>query len=73
MTTDPVSRNGGIVSTLGNLGQSIVATLPPAFLILVLLNLGFLGLVFHFLDDVSGQRTILLQEVLHGCIAEMRK
>lgn len=65
---DPPQSNGGLVGAATRLGQSLITALPPAFLLLVLINAGFIGVVLWFLDDQLDQRTQLVGKLLDHCM-----
>jgi len=52
------------IDLLGKLGGS----LPPVFLMLLLINMLFLGLVLWFIDDQIQQRTELVEKVIEHCL-----
>jgi hypothetical protein len=65
----PLENGGGLVGAGLKLSNTIVGALPPAFLLLVLLNLAFLGLVMWFIDDQIQQRTDLVRRVVEHCMS----
>lgn len=60
-----MSMNGGITK----LGQSLISTMPPAFLLLLLINLLFLGLIVWFLKDQLEARDKMAQQLFERCMA----
>jgi hypothetical protein len=58
----------GIVGAASRISQSLITTLPPAFLLLVLLNIGFLSLVMWFLNNQIAARTALVEKVIDRCM-----
>jgi hypothetical protein len=50
------------------LGSKVIAALPPAFLMLCLINVAFLGLVMWFLRDETTQKIAILNRVLDSCM-----
>lgn len=60
--------NGGIVGATSRLGQALISALPPAFLLLVLINAAFMGVVLWFLDDQLDQRTLLVKTLVDRCM-----
>jgi uncharacterized protein (UPF0333 family) len=60
--------NPTITSTVSKLGQSVIGALPPAFLLLCLINAIFIGVVMWFLDSQLKQRTELVSEVVNKCM-----
>jgi len=59
----------GIASSVTRLGQSLVSALPPAFILLVLINIVFLGVVMWFLDSETEQRMVLVDKLLERCLS----
>lgn len=60
----------GVVSSVVGLSKSIVTTLPPAFLMLLLLNIAFIGIVFWFLDDQMASRMAMLNKIIDHCLTK---
>lgn len=50
------------------LGQSVIGALPPAFLLLCLINVAFIGTVLWFIDDQLDQRTKLVSTLVDRCM-----
>jgi hypothetical protein len=65
---DPQPRHEGAVGALADLGARVVTALPPAFLLLVLINVAFLGVVMWFLDDQIAQRTHMAEKLFDRCM-----
>jgi len=65
---EPAERHDGAIGALSDLGARLVSALPPAFLLLVLLNVAFLGIVLWFLDSQLNQRTKLVNELVNRCL-----
>jgi len=61
-----------ISDAASKISQSLISSLPPAFLVLVVLNSLFLGLVLWFINDQISQRTQLVSKVIDRCF-EMLK
>jgi hypothetical protein len=55
--------------TISALGRSLIDALPPAFILLVLINAGFIGMVLWFLSAQMEQRMALANRVLDHCLA----
>lgn len=66
--TDPAPTNGTIPGAISRLGQSLITALPSQFLMLVLINAGFLGLVLWFLTDQMDSRTALAGKIVDHCL-----
>jgi hypothetical protein len=50
------------------LGQSLIGALPPAFLLLCIINVAFLGLVLWFLNGQIDQRTAMVSKLMDRCM-----
>lgn len=61
-------QNGTIPGAVARVSQSLISALPPAFLLLVLINAAFIGVVLWFLDDQLDQRTQLVGKLLDHCM-----
>jgi hypothetical protein len=57
-----------VVGMASRLSDSLLRTLPPAFVLLVLLNCVFLGLVMWFISSEQGQRDALYGKVVDRCM-----
>jgi hypothetical protein len=63
-------------SERGTISQAIravsdaVHALPPAFVILALMNCVFLGALFFYLLEQQSDRTGLLKQVLDSCVVK---
>jgi len=53
--------------------NSLIATLPPAFVVLVGLNVLFLAAVLWFFNSQSEQRLMLAGKIIDGCSAVQAK
>ena len=53
---------------LARIGRSIVETLPPAFLLLILINFGLFWLVLSAVEGQSEQRLQILRAVIEKCL-----
>lgn len=45
----------------------LLGTLPPAFVMLVLINVAFLGCTMMFMNAQTEQRTKLVQQIVDHC------
>jgi hypothetical protein len=68
MSEPAPQQNGTIPGMVGRLGQSLITTLPPGFLLLCLINVAFLGVVMWFLDDQMAQRTHMADKLFDRCM-----
>lgn len=60
----------GIVGAIVELGRSLVMALPPSFIMLCLLNVGFLWLVMNFLTTQMEMRHQMVARLLDSCIEQ---
>jgi hypothetical protein len=58
------------MSDIADLGRKLIGTLPPAFIMLLLINCGFLGMVLWFLDAQLERRTALLNRIFDFCLTQ---
>jgi uncharacterized membrane-anchored protein YitT (DUF2179 family) len=74
MPADPTNNNtrNGIVGASVKLGQALIGALPPAFLLLCLLNIAFLGIVMWFIDQQIEQRTEIVTKVIEHCFEDKK-
>jgi hypothetical protein len=70
MSNDPNPQAAPVntVGALADLGARLVTALPPAFLMLCLVNAIFIGAVLWFLDDQLDQRTKLVGTLVDRCL-----
>lgn len=67
--TEPAQPNGTLPGAVSRLGQSLITALPPAFLMLVLINAAFLGMVMWFVNSQLTQRTVLVEKLVDRCMS----
>jgi hypothetical protein len=58
-----------VVAGAIDLSKSVVAALPPAFLLLVLINIAFIGFVMWFLEDQLHQRDKMAEQLFDRCMS----
>jgi len=58
----------GIVGEVAKISDKLISTLPPAFLLLVLINVIFLALVMWFLNAQMAQRTTMIGNLADRCM-----
>lgn len=66
------TRTGGLTGLAATIGTGLIGALPPAFLMLVLINSLFLGLVLWFVEHQLDQRMILANKILDHCWQSMK-
>lgn len=52
--------------------RQVLAALPPAFLMLVLMNIAFLGMVLWFLTSQIEQRTAIVAKMIDVCASHLK-
>jgi hypothetical protein len=60
----------GLYGAARDLGRDLISALPPAFTLLLVINVIFLALVMWFIDDQIQQRTELVAKVIEHCFAK---
>ena len=63
-----MTDNGNPIAAGAGLGRLIVASLPPAFLLVVLLNLAMMYMVLDTVKHASQQRLEILASVIEQCL-----
>jgi hypothetical protein len=58
-----------VPDSVTELGRSLVAALPPAFVVLCIINLAFLGMVMWFLNHNIQARLEILDKIITKCLA----
>jgi len=58
----------GLVGQLARTSEKLISALPPAFLLLVLINIFFLGMVMWFLNSQMAQRTAMIEKFADRCM-----
>ena len=66
--TPPAARHEGAIGALTDLGSRMVSVLPPAFVMLCVINAIFIAAVLWFLDDQVAARTKLVQTLVEKCM-----
>jgi hypothetical protein len=59
--------------SLAALGERLVSVLPPAFLVLLILNAGFLFAILKVVQNNTDQRNILLTKIVEECLTDRQK
>jgi hypothetical protein len=66
-------RNGnGRHGLLAGLSDKLIRALPPAFLLLLILNAGFLFAILWVVQHNSDQRNVLLTKIVEGCLTDQK-
>lgn len=69
MTTPVDPRHEGSVGAITDLGNKLISALPPAFVMLLVMNVCFLGMVLWFLNHQSDQRNATVNLLLDRCMS----
>ena len=54
--------------SLTQLSERLIAVLPPAFIILVLLNIGFLGMTMWTVQHNADVRNAMITRIIDACL-----
>lgn len=60
--------DGGNSGTWASLSEKVVHVLPPAFLMMLLLNLVFMGVVIYVVQHNNEARNMLLTKIMDSCL-----
>ena len=69
MTTNSNDKLG----VLGTLGDRIIRVLPPAFLLLLILNIIFMGSVIYVIKHNADYRNTLLTKIIDQCLLQQKQ
>lgn len=58
---------------LAGLSDKLIKALPPAFLLLVLLNVLFLGVASYVFQHNTEIRNQMIQRIIEGCLTRKEK
>lgn len=61
---------GEHAGALASISQKLIGVLPPAFLMLVILNCGFLGVIAWVFDHNAEARNVLLTKIVERCLLQ---
>jgi hypothetical protein len=59
----------GAIGAVANVSGKLITALPPAFIVLVLLNAALVGMAGWFLDDQLRQRDEMARQLFNRCMA----
>ncbi len=67
MATEPSNGNGrhGLIA---NVSDKLIKALPPAFLLLVLLNICFLGVASYVFAHNTEVRNTMITKIIESCL-----
>jgi hypothetical protein len=60
----------GILATLGD---RLIKVLPPAFLVLILLNIAFIGMAMYVFQHNTENRNAMLTKIVESCLTQQGK
>ena len=63
----PAPERPSLLGLAARVGDQLVTTLPPAFLLLILINVAFLGLTMWFLEGEIGAKSALIDKIIDRC------
>lgn len=58
--------------TLTDISEKLIRVLPPAFLLLLILNVLFMGSVLWIVDHNAEQRNVMLNKIIDQCLMQQR-
>jgi hypothetical protein len=58
--------------TLASLSDRLIRVLPPAFLLLVVMNCMFLGVVAWVFDHNADARNVMLTKIVDACLLDRK-
>ena len=64
------SQNGskGVIAGAFDLSSKLITALPPAFLMLMLMNVIFMGIVMWFLNSQMHMRVEMIEALMNKCL-----
>ena len=68
MAIEPTNGNGrhGLIA---NVSDKLIRALPPAFLLLVLINIAFLGTTMWMVQHNADARNLMFAKIVDNCLA----
>jgi hypothetical protein len=63
----PTPSSGALI----NISERLIRVLPPAFLLLILINIMFLGVMMWVFNHNSEARTALLTRIIDKCLLDV--
>lgn len=68
--TPPNGNGNGRHGLLANVSDKLIRALPPAMVLLVLLNIVFLGTTMYLVQNNADYRNQLLTKIVEGCLTQ---
>lgn len=66
---DPQPPVHGLIGQVARTSDKLITVMPPAFLLMVILNLAFIALVMWFLNSQLEQRAAIVDKLVDRCMA----
>jgi hypothetical protein len=60
--------DGGKSGLLASVSDKLITVLPPAFLLMLLLNLATMGVVIYVVEHNTEARNVLLTKIIDSCL-----
>jgi hypothetical protein len=71
--TEPAPHNGnGRAGILASVSEKLIRALPPAFLLLVIMNICFLGVAAYVFQHNTEVRNAMIQRIIESCLQRDR-
>jgi hypothetical protein len=67
-----VTAPNGNGALLASVSEKLIRVLPPAFLVLIILNIGFLGLAAYVFSHNTEVRNQMIQRIIESCLVKDR-
>jgi len=69
--SEPQEEPTTVAGAASRIGQALVTALPSQFIMLLLINVVFLGLVLWFEKNSQDTRTAIMNRVLDACLEQL--
>ena len=67
--SDPGGSHTGLVATVS---EKLIRALPPAFLVLLILNAVFIAMAVYVFTHNTDQRALLLTKIVDACLLDRK-
>jgi hypothetical protein len=67
-----MGTSNGNGALLASVSEKLIRVLPPAFLVLIILNIGFLGLAAYVFSHNTEVRNQMIQRIIESCLVKDR-
>jgi hypothetical protein len=65
-----MGTSNGNGALLASVSEKLIRVLPPAFLVLIILNIGFLGLAAYVFSHNTEVRNQMIQRIIESCLVK---